>query len=294
MARQSAGLLGGAVLAFLACALVHVRAAPAPLKPARDTTNSIGMKFVLVPKGKFLMGSPKEEGSHKPDEHQHEVEIVQPFYLGAHEVTQGQYQKVMGNNPSHFAASGAGRGQVAGLDTTRFPVDSVTWLEAQEFCKKLAALPREAAAGRTYRLPTEAEWEHACRAGSSAPFTWGKSATSTQGNFDGTSPYGGAPIGPNLRRTTGVGSYKSNAWGLYDMHGNVREWCADFYDKDYYASSPAKAPTGPKNGTAHCMRGGDYSFHPWVSRSAFRGYSEPTSRNDRFGFRVACATGGRR
>jgi formylglycine-generating enzyme required for sulfatase activity len=295
MSSRNRALLGGAaLLALLGGALFHLGAAPAPLRPARDLSNSIGMRFVLVPRGKFLMGSPKEEASHRPDEQQHEVEITRPFYLGAHEVTQEQYQKVMGNNPSHFSATGRGRAQVAKLDTKRFPVDSVSWDEAQAFCKKLAALPNEAAARRTYRLPTEAEWEHACRAGSSAPFSWGKSASSTQGNFDGTGPYGEAARGPNLRRTNSVGSYKPNAWGLFDMHGNVREWCADWYDKDYYTLGARKDPTGSNTGTVRCMRGGDYSFHAWVCRSAFRGYSEPTSRNERFGFRVVCVPGGRR
>jgi formylglycine-generating enzyme required for sulfatase activity len=157
----------------------------------------------------------------------------------------------------------------------------------------LAALRGEVSARRAYRLPTEAEWEHACRADTTTPFSFGKSGASTQGNFDGTQPYGGAPLGPNLRRTCAVGSYRPNAWGLYDMHGNVREWCADWYGSAYYRMGPARGPTGPTEGTARCMRGGDYSFAAYVSRSAFRGYSEPASRNERFGFRVVCVIGGK-
>jgi formylglycine-generating enzyme required for sulfatase activity len=294
--RRKWGWLGGLALlgAVFASALAFVGAAPAPLKPAGEITNSLGMKFVRVPRGKFAMGSPASEPNHNPNQQLHDVEITEPFYLGAHEVTQQQFRKIMGSNPSYFSATGGGGLQVVGLDTSRFPVDSVTWLEAVEFCKKLAAQPKEVAARRTYRLPTEAEWEYACRAGTTTAFSFGKSGTSTQANFDGTQPYGGAPVGPNLRRTCAVGSYKPNAWGLYDMHGNVREWCGDWFGENYYRSSPAKGPPGPKDGTARCMRGGDYSFAAYVSRSAFRGYSEPTNRNARFGFRVVCVVGGKR
>ncbi len=135
-------------------------------------TNSIGMKLVLIPAGKFLMGSARDEKGHHPSEEpQHEVVISQPFYMGVYEVTQGQYRQVMGNNPSFYSPRGEARDEVAGLDTDNFPVENVTWHDAQAFCQRLSALWRERAAGRVYRLPTEAEWEYACRAGTTTPST---------------------------------------------------------------------------------------------------------------------------
>src|SRR5262245_5903547 len=158
--------------------------APSPEK-AREIKNSIGMKLVRIPAGKFKMGSPADEVSRTPYELQHEVEISKPFYLGVYEVTQAEFQKVMGTNPSSFASSGSNAAKVRGMDTTRFPVDSVTWTEAKTFCEKLSALPAEKGARRVYRLPTEAEWEYACRAGAKeyAPFHFGKSLSSKQANF---------------------------------------------------------------------------------------------------------------
>jgi formylglycine-generating enzyme required for sulfatase activity len=229
------------------------RPAPAP----KEVTNSIGMKLVLIPKGKFLMGSPKDEADREPfdkgSEEQHEVEISRPFYLGAHEVTQGQFREVMGYNPSYFSLNakgkegvkygvvkpGGGKAKVSGEKSTdAFPVENVFYDEAVEFCAKLSARSAEKRDKRVYRLPTEAEWEYACRGGASTkPFHFAtgiSSLSSTQANFDGKYPYGGAAKGPYLERTTTVGSYKPNAFGLFDLHGNVWEWCADWYDKDYY------------------------------------------------------------
>src|SRR5262249_46839160 len=150
-------------------------------------------------------------------------EITRPFYLGVFPVTQAQYQSVAGRNPSANSATGSERDNVAGLCTDDFPVEMVTWAAAVRFCKKLSALAAEKAAGRGDRLPTEAEWEYACRAGTSTAFHFGDSLSSTQANFDGRGPYGGAAQGPFLNRTSKVGSYRPNAFGLYDMHGNVFE-----------------------------------------------------------------------
>src|SRR5204863_6448340 len=135
------------------------------------------------------------------------------FHLGVYPVTQAQYEKVMGNNPSQF------RPGKDGLDTADFPVENISWQNAKDFCAKLSALPAEKSAGRVYRLPTEAEWEYACRAGTTTPFAFGKALSSDQANFNGTLPYGGAAKGPHLNRPAKVGSYKPNAFGLYDMHG---------------------------------------------------------------------------
>jgi formylglycine-generating enzyme required for sulfatase activity len=180
------------------------------------------MKLVLIPAGKFKMGSPANEESRSEDEEQHEVEITQPFYMGAYEVTQEQYEKVMRHNPSRFnKANGGG---------PTHPVENVSWEDATEFCKKLSALEKEQAAKRLYGLPTEAQWEYACRGGAreSTPFHFGRSLSSTQANFNGDYPYEGAPKGQYLVKTASVGSYKPNDFGLYDMHGNVWEWCADW------------------------------------------------------------------
>jgi formylglycine-generating enzyme required for sulfatase activity len=198
------------------------------------------------------MGSPDGEAEREEDEGpQHEVAISRAFYLGVYPVTQGQWQRVMGNNPSHFCSGGGGKDQVRGLDTSNFPVEQVSWEEAVAFCRKLSKLPEEKRAKRRYRLPSEAEWEYACRGGASSnqPFHFGNSLSSTQANFHGDFPYGGAAKGPYLGRTTEVGAYRvSNAFGLYDLHGNVWEWCADWYDMDYYARSPRLDPPGPSRG----------------------------------------------
>jgi formylglycine-generating enzyme required for sulfatase activity len=283
--------LGGSLP--LALAPVVGAPAPKPRRASREIVNSIGMKLVRVPAGKFLMGSPLSEPNRDASDEgpQHEVEISQSYYMGAYEVTQEQYQKVMGQSPSFFSASGGGAARVTGLDTRNFPVEMVSWLDAGDFCVRLSALPREMAAKRIYRLPTEAEWEHACRAGApeNAPFGLGRALTSFQANFNGNSPYGSSTRGPSLNRTAVVGSYKkANLWGLYDMHGNVQEWVLDFYDKDYYRRSPKVDPEGPDNGASRVVRGGNYRSGASACRSAYRVGNTPTGRSDYIGFRVVC------
>jgi formylglycine-generating enzyme required for sulfatase activity len=259
------------------------------LELAKEIENSIGMKLKLIPKGDFMMGSPKDEKDRSEDEGpQHRVWITKPFYMGVYTVTQKQYEKVMSENPSYFSASGGGKERVKGLDTDDFPVDSVSWHDAKKFCDKLSALPKEKKAGRVYRLPREAEWEYACRAGTTTPFHYGKSLSSEQANFDGNYPYGGADKGPYLKRPSKVGSYKPNAWGLYDMHGNVWQWCQDWYKKDYYAESDKEDPKGPESGTARVLRGGSRYSNGWVCRAADRGRFVPGRRLDIVGFRVVC------
>jgi formylglycine-generating enzyme required for sulfatase activity len=286
----------------------------------KEIENSIGMKLVLIPAGKFKMGSPKEEqdavirsapekyrkdveGFVRAEGPQHDVEITKPFFLGVHEVTQKQFKTVMGYNPSFFSKDGkAGKGakyanhtrpgggkeQVNGKDTDDFPVDNVSWDEAIEFCRKLTALAKEKASGRVYRLPTEAEWEYACRGGtsSSTPFHYGDSLSSTQANFNGNSPYGGADKGKDLHRSHTVGSYQKNTFGLYDMHGNVMEWCSDWYDADYYQDSAEKDPKGPDEGKLHVLRGGSWIGGASDCRTADRCGRSPVSCVYYYGFRV--------
>jgi formylglycine-generating enzyme required for sulfatase activity len=256
----------------------------------KEVENSIGMKLVRIPKGTFTMGSPADEVWRDPfagSEQQHEVEITKDFWMGVHEVTQAQYQKIMGKNPSSFSASGSGQGRVKGMDTGDFPVESVSYENAVEFCRKLSA--REKEAGRQYRLPSEAEWEYSCRGGASSyqVFHFGNSLSSAQANFDGNWPYGGAENGPYLLRTEKVGSYAKNRFGLYDMHGNVAEWCSDWYAKDYYGKSPRRDPQGPSKGSDRVIRGGGYSDQAWYCRQAFRDRLEPANRSSYLGFRVA-------
>jgi formylglycine-generating enzyme required for sulfatase activity len=180
-------------------------------------------------------------------------------------------------------------------DTRNFPVDDVSWEDAAAFCRKLSELPEEMHRGRVYRLPTEAEWEYACRGGatSSTPFSFGNSLSSTQANFNGNHPHGGAATGPFLERTSAVGSYPANSFGLYDMHGNVWEWCQDRYAEDYYAKSPKKDPQGPAPGTHHLslsyrfQRGGCWNDAGKLCRSASRKALPATSRFHFVGFRVA-------
>jgi formylglycine-generating enzyme required for sulfatase activity len=236
------------------------------------------------------MGSPQDEPGRDPGEGpQREVEISKPFYLGRCEVTQGQYEQVMRTNPSYFAPQGLGRTAVRGLDTREFPVDSVSWEEAVDFCRRLSARPEEKEAGRAYDLPTEAEWEYACRAGTRMALSFGPLLDGRQANCDGHAPYGTAAQGPSLGRTCAAGAcYPANAWGLCDMHGNVWEWCKDRYDKDYYSSGENKDPQGTKKPGPHVLRGGSWYNSAAFCRCACR---YPDSRDPRLarcvGFRVA-------
>jgi formylglycine-generating enzyme required for sulfatase activity len=198
--------------------------------------------------------------------------------MGIYPVTQMQYQKVMEKNPSHFSDAKGGGGD--------FPVESISWEEANEFCRRLSALPAERDAGRTYRLPTEAEWEYACRGGVALPFSSGLTLTSREANFNGNYPYGIVARGPYLERTTRVGSYPPNPFGLYDMHGNVWEWCQDFYERGYYRVSPPVDPQGPATGTQRVVRGGSCFNIGRFCRSAYRLGIAPANRNLDVGMRV--------
>ena len=229
-------------------------------------TNSIGMKFGWIPAGMFLMGSStEEEGRYL--ELQHKVTLTKGFYLAIHPVTQEQWFGVMGNNPSHF------RGEA------NLPVEQISWRDCKDFFRKLSE--RE---GLAYRLPTEAEWEYACRAGTTTPFYFGDAISTDQANFNGNHPYRDSKKGLNRGRTTPVGSFPPNGWGLHDMHGNVWEWCAD-WGIEKYQSDDVVDPQGPKKGDSRVVRGGSFVDQASLLRSARRHDLKPAFRALQVGFR---------
>lgn len=284
------------VFSLISAAICTVAVIPLPTVLSADDAatpqtiaNSIGMKLVRIPAGEFLMGSAGDDAGGRDDEKpQHRVRISKPFYMGAYEVTQAEFEQVMQTNPSSFSRAGLLMNAPEDLDCSRLPVDNVTWYAAVEFCRRLSNLPAERKAGRVYRLPTEAEWEYACRAGTTTTFHYGDSLSSTQANFNGAHPFGDAAKGPFLNRTSIVGSYQSNALGLYDMHGNLNEWCLDRFDREYYAQSAEVDPRGPETGTSRVIRGGDWYSDGRDCRSAFRYADIPDGRFYALGMRVVC------
>ena len=232
--------------------------------------------------GTFTMGSPTSEAGRGTDETQHQVTLTNGFYLGKYEVTQAQYETVMTGNPE-----GLNPKPSAWPNNDNRPVEKVSWNDAQIFLTRLNQM--EQAAGRLpngwkYALPTEAQWEYACRAGTTTIYSWGNSATSTQANFKGTEPYGGGASGPNLQQTRDVGQYAANPWGFYDMHGNVWEWVGDW--KANYPGGAQTNPEGPASGLKRVKRGGSWSTNGHALRSAGRGYDPPSRRFNSLGFRV--------
>jgi formylglycine-generating enzyme required for sulfatase activity len=265
---------------------------PSPVLPAKMLANSVGMTLVRIEPGEFLMGTTKDQVDQLmrlfPDSErewfdaeqpQHPVKISRPFFLGIHEVTQGEYQAVMGNNPSSFKGS------------HDLPVENLSWLDAVEFCNKLSEREKRVPfyrvngtevtilSGNGYRLPTEAEWEYACRAQSAGLYPFGDDA----GKLGEQAWYGGNAGG----KTHPVGQKLPNAWGLFDMLGNVCEWCTDGYDRKYYASSPPVDPSGAANASLRVVRGGSWFSYPGYCRPAFRGWSTPEVRDSPLGFRVS-------
>jgi sulfatase modifying factor 1 len=236
-----------------------------PTKPA--VTNSIGMKFVWIAPGNFIMGSPKEEKQRQDNETQHKVTLTKGFYMGVYAVTQEQYETVMGNNPSQFKGE------------KNLPVETITWDDCQEFIKKLREKDKKA-----YRLPTEAEWEYACRAGTTTPFHFGETISTDQANYYGEAVYGIGKNGVWRKKTTPVGSFPANAFGLHDMHGNVWQWCQDWYGD--YPQKDVVDPQGPEKGDSRVLRGGSWGHVPRLCRSAFRFKQVPDYRNGICGFRL--------
>jgi formylglycine-generating enzyme len=236
-------------------------------KLANLRTNSIGIKLALIPAGTFTMGTSNQRFNEAPP---HEVIVTQPFYLGVTPITQEQYQKVMGKNPARFTPANGG-----GLD---HPVENVSWEDALLFCQKLALLPAERKDGLSYRLPSEAEWEYACRAGTTTPFVFGDALSDRQAQLEGSA------------KTSRVGTYPANNFGLYDMHGNVWEWCSDWYGEAYYAKSPQRDPTGPTDGQFRVVRGGSWRNQAATCRCAYRNALVSYNRDAYTGFRIAAVT----
>lgn len=238
-----------------------------PKAPPKNFTNSIGMKFVWIPPGTFLMGSPRGEKQKGANEIQHKVTLSKGFYMGVYTVTQEEWQAVMSNNPSKFKGE------------KRLPVETVSWDDCQAFIKNLREKDK-----KPYRLPTEAEWEYACRAGTTTPFHFGETISTDQANYNGEGVYGNGKSGVYRKKTMPVGSFPANAFGLYDMHGNVFQWCQDWYGDN--TQDDVIDPQGPATGEHRVLRGGSFEFFPEGCRSAFRFRREPSNLKNRIGFRL--------
>lgn len=252
-------------------------AVPAKANPAADARVRVG-DLVWITPGRFEMGSPAEDLDGQPDERQHPVLVTRGFFVGRHEVTQAEYESVMGTNPSFFKG-------------TNLPVECVSWDDATNYCARRTVQDLERGlipASHEYRLPTEAEWEYTCRAGGGKAGLAGRPFTSREANFDGTYPYRGGAIGPNLERTTPVESYPPNAWGVYDMQGNVWEWCGDWHEP--YDGAPAEDPQGGVRGLQRINRGGSWGDVGFLCRPTYRGKGRPGTKLRNLGFRVVLAS----
>ncbi len=234
------------------------------------------MEMIYVAPGSFTMGSPSSEDGHEDDETQHRVTLTKGYWLGKYEVTQRQWESVMGDNPSIFK----------GPDR---PVESISWDDCQKFIEKVDAASRRQLGGEA-RLPTEAEWEYACRAGTVTAYSWGDALNGDKANCDGNYPCGTTVKGRYRQETADVGSYSPNAWGFYDMHGNVWEWCSDWYGS---YEGDATNPTGAASGVLRVLRGGGWLSLARSCRSALRYWFRPGDRDDDCGFRLCCSAGPR-
>jgi len=232
------------------------------------TFRGVRQGFRWIPPGDFTMGSPEHEPERFRNEKQHHVTLTKGFWLGETTVTQALWQAVIGGNPSGFT----------GED---LPVANVGWDDAVGFLDTLNGRCPELA----LRLPTEAEWEYACRAGTNTPFSTGAKLTTDQANYHGDFPYAGGEKGIARRKTVPVTELPANDWGLYHMHGNVWEWCADWYGA--YPDEPVVDPTGPDTGVSRVLRGGSWADFARDARSAYRIHDQPSNRYDFYGFRLA-------
>jgi len=246
-----------------------------------------GIAFCWCPAGHFLMGSPPSEPERRSGEDQVMVTLTRGFWMARYEATQGDWQRISGALPGPLT-----RELPAGAD---YPVGNVNFLEAEEFCRVLTVRARRSGAlpdEWEFRVPTEAQWEYACRAGTTTATSFGDMLSSTQANFKGA-PYNGAKPGPSLNHAAAVGSYPANAWGLYDMHGNAYKWCRDWYhtrlpggaDPDLYLAERTAA-VNPDGTRSRVRRGGCWADDGWALRSAFRLRFPPARRYDHIGFRI--------
>lgn len=251
------------------------------------SVGGVELAFRYCPGGKFAMGSERSEVGRAEDEKRREVELTQGVWMLETPATQAMWEAALGSNPSYFSPSGGGAYDVEEIwDASRFPVENVSWEDCQKFVDALNASGC-APEGWRFRLPTEAEWERACRAGTETPFFWGDSLNGDAANCRGCAPYGTSERGAVLGRPTAVGSYAPNAWGLYDMIGNVREWCADRYGE--YGDDETTDPTGAKAGWNRVLRGGSWNDDAAECRAARRLFYRPTYRSPDYGCRVVLA-----
>ncbi len=260
-----------AAVAKLTAAATIVALAQAPLGERsvnRWTEPHTGMSFVLMPSGEFLMGSPETERWREPQERQHTVTFTRRLFMGTHEVTQEQWHAVMGARPSWFDGRAA-----------RLPVENVTWYEVQDFLRRLTAVSD----GSTFRLPTEAEWEYACRAGTATAYSVGDVLTADSANIDPRAPDDPDPTSRDAA-TRPVGSYRPNRWGLFDMHGNVWEWTADAHCA--YKTEAQTDPAATSHSPLKVIRGGSWRFRADSARCALRYTHNPADRGFSLGFRV--------
>ncbi len=236
-------------------------------------TNTIGMEFIYIAPGTFWMGSQEDEIGRDSDETRHQVTLTRGYYMQTTEVTQGQWKALMVANPSHFINCG-----------DNCPVEKVSWNDVQEFIFRLNQ--REGSDG--YGLPTEAEWEYACRAGTESRFAFGMCLSASQANYDGSvqsfDQFLTCPMEARQPGTVAVGTLEKNAWGLYDMHGNVAEWCNDKMGE--YPSSSVTDPTSPRLGATYVLRGGSFYSYAKNCRSANRYAGTPVDRYLGYGFRL--------
>ena len=235
------------------------------------TINEVKYPFRWCPAGTFMMGSPESELERESNETQHQVTLTRGFWLLETAVTQTMWVSVMGDTPRAFRGN-------------NFPMDLISWDDSQAYAQKLNDL-KSAPSGYRFSLPTEAQWEYACRAGTTTPFHFGSVLNGDNANCTGDFPYGTETKGPSLSRTTDVGSYPANAWGLHDMHGNVWEWCLDW--KGDYPNSDATDPTGPAAGSERVLRGGSWCSSAVACRSAYRYYCVPSDQHFVNGLRLA-------
>ncbi len=245
----------------------------------KNLDNNVTLDIVSIPGGTFLMGAPdNEKGSSDYERPQHYV-TVQPFFMGKYPITQPQWRAVaalpeinrhLNPEPSHFNGH-------------NLPVECVSWSDAVEFCERLSKF-----SGRNYRLPSEAEWEYACRAGTTTPFYFGESITTKIANFNGEFQYADAPKGEYKQKTTSVGFFPSNPFGLCDIHGNVWEWCADDWHENYSGVPNNGSVWTSNHSNLKALRGGAWDYDPYNCRSAFRFWYLPDLDGINIGFRVVC------